>query len=86
MGNAERCWGAVKNLKDGQRSHLLADKVSMQATVFGAASAERVKLEHRFKAKDEIVIWEDADLDKLGLNQYGIDVAVLTASTVLIRK
>jgi hypothetical protein len=76
----------VKNLKDGQRSHLLADKVAMQATVFGAASAERVKLEQRFKAKEEIVIWEDADLDKLGLNRYGIDVAVLTASTVPIRK
>lgn len=85
MGNAERCWASVKGLKEGQRSHLSAKAVTMQATCYGAASAERVALERRFKGSDEIITWEDADLDRLGLGRYGIDVEALESSTNPVR-
>jgi len=83
MGNAERCWGAVKHLKDGQRSHLSAKAVTMQATCYGAASAERVELERRYKDTVDNTTWEDADLDDLGLGRYGIDTEALRSESAV---
>ena len=77
MGNAERCWGAVKHLKDNKRSHLSAKSVTMQATVYGAASAKRVALERRFKETEEVVSWEDEDLKCIGLDRFGINTEAL---------
>jgi hypothetical protein len=73
IGSAERSWGAVKFLKQGQRSHLSAEAAAMQATVFGAASARQAEIEQAFKPGKDIVVWEDADLDSLGLTRYGLD-------------
>ena len=41
IGNAERCWGDVKHLKDGKRSHMSSKSISMQATIYGSACAEK---------------------------------------------
>lgn len=37
IGSAERSWGDVKHLKTNKRSHLSADRVNKQATIFGAS-------------------------------------------------
>ena len=37
IGSAERAWGDVKHLKTNKRSHLSADRVNKQATIFGAS-------------------------------------------------
>jgi len=67
-------------LKDGQRSHLSAEAATMQATVYGAASARRATIERTFQPGKDIVVWEDADLDSLGLTRYGHDKETLQSA------
>ena len=83
MGNAERNWAAVKHLKDGKRSHLSPAMVTMQATVYGAACAERVALENKFREHQCVTSWEDKDLERLGLPY--LDVQALRQATVPVR-
>jgi hypothetical protein len=83
MGNAERCWAAVKHLKDGKRSHLSPAMATMQATVYGAACAERAALESKFKEHREITSWEDTDLERLGMPY--LDVQALVQATIPVR-
>ena len=74
IGNAERCWGDVKTLKDGKRAHLSSEATSKQATVYGSACAERAEAERLRKSKDvEFRMWEDADMDCLGLDKFGME-------------
>ena len=77
IGNAERNWGKVKYLKSGQRAHLSGEKTLKMATLYGAASAERAKSDN-IKA----TVWEDDDLDCLGLSKFGIDEQSLEALLV----
>ena len=76
IGSAERAWGAVKHLKDGQRSHLTPDTAMMQATIFGAACARRTKKKASAKA-DELdgptITWEEADMDNIGMTKFGFE-------------
>jgi hypothetical protein len=73
-GNAERNWGAFKHLKTGKRSHLLGDKAKKQATVFGAASIDRVRAVHRAEEASGVILekrWTDADMTlDLGLERW----------------
>jgi hypothetical protein len=64
-GPAERNWGALKHLKSGQRSHLSADKVQKQATVYGAASMDKARMIRDAEERNGLVEsrWTDADLD-----------------------
>jgi hypothetical protein len=71
IGNAERNWGKVKYLKSGQRAHLSSEMISKQATIYGAASAERAAKSSHDDAKG--TQWEDSDMDSLGLSKFGVD-------------
>jgi hypothetical protein len=80
IGNAERQWRDVKQLKQGQRSHLSSRAVRMQATLYGdhcskeaAIRKERIIDANGHSAKG-MCIWEDDDLDACGLDAYGIDI------------
>jgi hypothetical protein len=79
MGSAERCWGDVKQLKNGQRSHLSGAAASKAATIYGAACAERAALKKPPAHLAEVRHWEEADLDSLGLSRYGVDLEAISA-------
>jgi hypothetical protein len=70
IGNAERNWGDVKHLKTGQRSHLSSDMISKCATIYGAACAE--KANRKTHGDDVFTMWEDVDMDHLGLDKFGL--------------
>jgi Protein of unknown function (DUF 659) len=64
-GLAERNWGNLKHLKNGQRSHLSADKAQKQATVYGAASMEKARMIQAAEESSGGIQesrWTDADL------------------------
>jgi hypothetical protein len=75
IGIAERSWGAVKQLKQGQRAHLGGESVRMQATIYGAACIEKART---LKAEKEqsMELWNDNDVDfQLGLENFNADEA-----------
>ena len=47
MGSAERNWGDVKYLKSEKRSHLSAEAVEKQATIFGASCMMDADIERK---------------------------------------
>jgi hypothetical protein len=71
IGNAERNWGDVKHLKTGSRSHLSSDMISKAATIYGAACAE--KASKSFHKEEIFTMWDDIDMDNLGLDKFGLD-------------
>jgi len=71
IGSAERNWGQVKRLKSGQRSHLSSSTVSKQATIYGAACAERAR--KKPPPGTALKIFDEDDLENLGLSKFGID-------------
>jgi hypothetical protein len=75
IGIAERSWGAVKQLKQGQRSHLGGESIRMQATIYGAACIEKART---LKAEKEqsMDLWNDNDVEfQLGLENFNADEA-----------
>jgi hypothetical protein len=67
MGSAERNWGDVKYLKSEKRSHLSAEAVEKQATIFGAscmmdADIERKKVQSN--TEERYKFWDEDDFDK----------------------
>jgi len=80
IGNAERQWRDVKQLKQGQRSHLSSSAVRMQATLYGdhCAKVAAVRRDRIIAAKGQskkgLCLWEDKDLDACGLDAFGIDI------------
>jgi hypothetical protein len=75
IGNAERSWSSVKTLVSGKRAHLSPETTSKQATIYGAACAERAAIA-AFKKPDKdavFTMWEDVDMDDLGLNKFGFE-------------
>jgi hypothetical protein len=68
----------VKQLKSGQRAHMSSDKVSMQATIYGSSQAER----SRKMANDTFAMWEDVDMDSMGLDRWGADQGDTTIPSV----
>jgi hypothetical protein len=81
MGSAERCWGDVKKLKSGQRSHLSGGASSKASTIYGAACAERASFKRPPAHLTEVRHWEEADLESLGLSRHGVDLeAVMVPS------
>jgi hypothetical protein len=75
IGIAERSWGAVKQLKQGQRSHLGGEAIRMQATIYGAACIEKART---LKAEKELSmeLWNDNDVEfQLGLENFNADEA-----------
>ena len=72
MGNAERSWGHVKQLKDGQRINLDPERVAKQATLYGASCAQKARLKKK-EAKLEWD-WEEEDLERLGFSKLGVHI------------
>ena len=73
IGVAERSWGAVKQLKSGNRSHLGAEATRMQATIFGAACIERARALKAEKEQSK-EMWNDDDVEfQLGLENFTAD-------------
>jgi hypothetical protein len=85
IGNAERCWGAVKNIKDGQRSHISPVKAGKQAAIMARCKAKKARIIKEVKSEStgEVInlTWNDEDMDALGLDRWGIDTAE-TAPTI----
>jgi hypothetical protein len=66
IGSAERAWGDVKHLKSNKRSHLSADRVKKQATLFGRSSMQMAKLKMEDTTVDLHLVkdnWLDDDLE-----------------------
>jgi hypothetical protein len=75
IGIAERSWGAVKQLKSGNRSNLGAEAVRMQATIFGAACIEKARMLKQEK-EHSMELWNDDDVEfQLGLENFEADEA-----------
>jgi hypothetical protein len=86
IGNAERCWGDVKTLKDGKRSHLSSAATSKQATIYGSACAERAEHERERKRGDQdFVMWDELDMESLGLDKFGKNLEQVLPSTGTVR-
>jgi hypothetical protein len=80
IGSAERQWRDVKQLKQGQRTHLSAPAVRMQSTLYGDQCA-RVAAVRRDRiiatkgpSKKGMCVWEEEDMEACGLDAYGIDI------------
>ena len=52
IGNAERAWGAVKQLKSGRRGHLSGANTKKQATIFAKACIDNAILKRQHSSKD----------------------------------
>jgi hypothetical protein len=67
MGSAERNWGDVKHLKSEKRSHLSAEAIEKQATIYGVscmmdAQIEREKVQSN--STDPYKFWDEDDFDR----------------------
>ena len=79
IGSAERAWKDVKQLKQGNRSHLSGPAVEKQATMYGAYSAQKAAIRHEVSLKHggyekavESAFWNDQDdFGALKLGPYG---------------
>jgi hypothetical protein len=60
IGSAERAWGDAKQNTNDTRSHLSAEAIKMQLTLFGTYCAEKAQSKQQ--------------QSRLGLNRYGIDI------------
>lgn len=67
IGSAERAWGDVKHLKTNKRSHLSAERMKKQATIYGSHCVEMAHIarsnQHVDNAKP-CKFWTDEDMDK----------------------
>lgn len=64
MGSAERSWGDVKALKNGQRSHLGGPATNKQATLYGSYCMEAARLKRSIVEIDSAnTDWDDDDMN-----------------------
>ena len=66
MGSAERNWGDVKYLKSEKRSHLSAEAVEKQATIFGASCMQDARIMRekvQSSTNDKYKFWDEEDFD-----------------------
>ncbi len=69
IGSAKRSWKKIKKNMSGDRSRLSSAKAKMQATIAGIHSAENNK-EDCAKKRKAGVIWDDDDIETLGLDAH----------------
>lgn len=85
-GNAERSWGVLKHLKSGKRSHLTGERAQKQATVYGAASLDRVRALESVEEHSGTAVetrWTDADMVfEMGLENFETLPGVVPAAVV----
>ena len=83
-GGAERAWGGLGFLKDGQRSHLSPEQAKMQAFIMAGHSATKAQAsrDHHQRCKSAAGMennefqfdWDEKDMRSGGLHKFGIDV------------
>jgi hypothetical protein len=73
IGSAERAWGDAKQNTNDTRSHLSAEAIKMQLTLFGTYCAEKAQSKQQHKETTG-AFWDEDDFRGLGLNRYGIDI------------
>ena len=83
-GGAERAWGGLGFLKDGQRSHLAPEQAKMQACIMASHSATKAQAsrDHHQRCKSAAGMetnqfqfdWDEKDMQSGGLGKFGIDV------------
>jgi hypothetical protein len=68
IGSAERAWGDVKHLKTNKRSHISADRVKKQATIYGSHCISLANMARAYKASDDkskpYKFWTEEDMDR----------------------
>jgi hypothetical protein len=67
IGSAERAWGDVKHLKTNKRSHISADRVKKQATIYGTHCVSLANMARAYKSEDKskpYKFWTEEDMDK----------------------
>jgi len=87
IGPAERSWGAVKQIKTGQRSHLSGESTEKRSIIYVSSKIEQARI-HREKmekidatGKDAMFGDEDLAFD-LHLETFGVDVGTLKEPAV----
>jgi hypothetical protein len=65
IGSAERAWGDVKHLKNGQRSHLCHRTTEQASIVFGTACLDAARIKAKVTGEH---FWGPNDLDDIDLN------------------
>ena len=87
IGPAERSWGAVKQIKTGQRSHLSGESTKKRTIIYVSSKVEQARI-HREKMEKIDAVGRDAmfgDEDlafDLHLESFGVDVATLREPAV----
>lgn len=76
IGSAERNWGDVKHLKSGKRIAMSSASLNMQTTVYGSACVEKARRKLKSAEEMHFNMWEDVDMDNLGLDRFGIQVEI----------
>jgi hypothetical protein len=68
IGSAERAWGDVKHLKTNKRSHLSAERVKKQATIYGSHCVAIANIERSYKPEEyknkPFKFWMEDDMDR----------------------
>ena len=87
IGPAERSWGAVKQIKTGQRSHLSGESTEKRSIIYVSSKIEQARI-HREKmekidatGKDAMFGDEDLAFD-LHLETFGVNIATLKEPVV----
>ena len=89
MGQAERCWGAVKDLKNHKRSHMGAKATKYQTHIYARDSQQKAILKRQLVLQAGLeasrTVWTDRDLAAIGRNRYGIDIVNTVCARVTRR-
>lgn len=67
IGSAERAWGDVKHLKTNKRSHISAERVKKQSTIYGTHCVTMAKIGRDFKNQENnkpYKFWTEEDMNK----------------------
>jgi hypothetical protein len=79
IGPAERSWGAVKQIKDGKRSHIGSDSLEKRAIVFMSAKMREARIANQHLEKVDAgpnAMFRDDDINfDLQLEKFGVDIA-----------
>ena len=87
IGPAERSWGAVKQIKTGQRSHLNGQSTEKRSIIYVSSKIEQARIHREQMEKIDAVgkdaMFGDEDLAfDLHLETFGVDIATLKEPVV----
>jgi hypothetical protein len=81
IGPAERSWGAVKQIKDGKRSHIGSDSLEKRAILFISARMKEARIAREHLERSDAgpnAMFSDDDINfDLQLEQFGVNTSEL---------